>query len=298
MRIFFFFSFLFFSVECFSSIYHISSSHEVFRSYEWIRADHPIATGPLMHHEDDLDCCSNEYYMSSNLFYSGLHRRFINDYHSMYSAEYLNKAIGYSLARQGYHSIFECSSLECGPADAFQALLDPLVFSPEDLYFYQVFVRNNDYSEIVTVYTVLIDSQVRVLFDIYSRGDVEFFIDLRLDSQRSHDVGVFLYFDLNEYSVGLVTGNRINDFIRLRSALGEQVYLNVYAHADHAGDHAINRRISDLRLLNIMEYLAQYDFVTVCEGRSFSDQGGYFPSRGSHPSFSDRKVNITVADPC
>lgn len=285
------------SLVALGDVVHVSGFAEptIFRSSNSLVYNHHVISGPVKHQDYESELYSEGYYKTDYVSFSGDRSRYIFDYNESYTVDYIMAGIKSSLSKQGYALNYECKSMGCGEPEAFASFLDDLVDANTTSYGYQLFKRNIDSSDLVSVYAVLIDQQVRVLFDIYHSRPTSLLIDLGRDAALgSTETGLMLFYETSETDVSPMQRSLVLDFLQLNHQKLNDGYLVVRGHSDHIGADDMNSYISKQRAEKVTAFLESESDINACPELYYGSSEPFMKSSEEKAGFSNRRVELVV----
>lgn len=258
--------------------------------------EYPVVAGAVRLQAESNELYTSGYHAEESIAYSGKRISLIYDYAPHLSLEFILNRIYRSLLQQGYFLEYECYSQECGDASAIQVFTDDLMETGESRYGYKLFSRNLRNDDMISVYAVLIDSSVRVLFDIYSDFNDDLYINLSNRQAAKEFAGMTLYFKVGSSVVEDRFAQLAADFIEKVLASDPGGRFLIKGHSDQSGTEVENRLLSSQRANWVGEVFSPGNKGKICGSKSFGSSSPYFYSAVRHNFISDRRAEIVAVE--
>lgn len=297
MRCFMFFFLSLVSSFAVGEIVHVPASSDAisFRSDERLVFNHPVISGALKYQDHESEEYSEGYYKTNVVEFSGSRSRYLFDYSEKYTVEYLMAAIRSSLSRQGFKVSYQCEAANCGESEGYSSFLSNLVDTNTSSYGYQLFTRDKNDENLVSVYVALIDRQVRVLFDVYHTRPTSILIDLEQEATLEQgNAGLMLFYNTSQTTMSERNRSLLTNFIQLNLQGLEDSYLLVRGHSDDIGGDALNKKVSKERAGNVIDYLKSNYSIDTCPAQYYGSSDPMISSVAETGEFSNRRVEITL----
>lgn len=280
-----------------AQVIHLQKTESVnlFRSSNTYEHNYAVISGNIVHQEQSDDYYTEGYHASKSILFSGKRHTLMYDYDARYSVDFILQRISASLRQQGYFSEYECLDLECGEPEAIQAFFDPLMNSYEGHYGYQVFSRNLRNDDVISVYAVLIDSQVRVLIDVFGEPADTKYINLSASRAETEFSGLTVYFTPASTKVNDSSAQLIKDFVEKFSSQPNGKLL-VKGHSDRAGNEQNNKTVSTARANKVYQLLSNEHSDMACKAQSYHAAHPYFYPLSVNNKVTDRRVEIVILE--
>ena len=244
--------------------------------------EYPVVAGAVQLQAESDEFYTSGYHAEESIVFTGKRTSLMYDYAPHLSLEFILNRVYRSLLQQGYFLEYECYSQECGEASAMQVFTDDLMEAGEDRYGYKLFSRNLRNDDMISVYAVLIDSSVRVLFDIYSDSNDDFYINLNSRQAAKEFAGMTLYFKIGSSVVEDRFAQLATDFIEKILAGDPDARFLVNGHSDRSGAEVKNRLLSSQRVNRVGHLFSLRNTDRLCGSKSFGSSAPYFYSAVRH----------------